>query len=120
MTDIDRATDTLERLRRLGFEIALDDFGTGYSSLTYLRRLPIQILKIDRSFIPLTMSEGAPSQILTSIVRLAHEMKLRVVAEGVETAEQAGMLQKLGCDLAQGFYYGRPQQTENLEIQYRE
>jgi polar amino acid transport system substrate-binding protein len=120
MTDIGRATDTLERLRRLGFLIALDDFGTGYSSLTYLRRLPIQILKIDRSFLPLTRSEGAPSQILTSIVRLAHEMKLQVVAEGVETEEQAQMLKQLGCDLAQGFYYGRPQQTETLEVKYRE
>jgi polar amino acid transport system substrate-binding protein len=120
MTDIGRAIDTLERLRRLGFTIALDDFGTGYSSLTYLRRLPIHILKIDRSFIPLGLKEGGPSQILTSIVHLAHEMNLQVVAEGVETEEQSLILTNLGCDLAQGYYYGRPQETEHLEIAYRE
>lgn len=120
MTDIDRAIDTLDRLRRMGFRIALDDFGTGYSSLTYLRRLPIHILKIDRSFIPLGLKDGGPSQILTSIVHLAHEMNLQVVAEGVETEDQSSILKRLGCDLAQGYYYGRPQETEHLEVAYRE
>jgi EAL domain-containing protein (putative c-di-GMP-specific phosphodiesterase class I) len=66
------------------------------------------------------LKDGGPSQILTSIVHLAHEMNLQVVAEGVETEEQSALLKRLGCDLAQGYYYGRPQETEKLEVAYRE
>lgn len=120
MTDIDRAIESLGRLADLGFMIALDDFGTGYSSLTYLRRLPIHILKIDRSFIPLSMEEPETNRILTSIVRLAHEMNLKVVAEGIETETQAALLKTLGCDWAQGYYFGRPQPTEHLERTFKE
>ena len=95
-------------LKQLGVGIALDDFGTGYSSLSQLRRLPFDILKIDRTFIaPLGQAE-ADDKLLASIIHLAHGLDVRTVAEGVETEEQARILTSLGCDIVQGYLYARP------------
>ena len=108
MHDIDRHLPSLQRLRSLGIKIAVDDFGTGYSSLSYLKHLPIDALKIDRSFVRDMASDSNDAAIVTAIVRMARTLKLRTVAEGVETAEQLEQLKALGCDAAQGFYFGRP------------
>ena len=105
------AGQTLEALNRLhekGFRIALDDFGTGYSSLHYLRTLPIDMVKLDRSFVKLVEFVEKDRVLVSSIIDLAHRMGLTVVAEGVETAAQDELLRDLGCDLMQGYYYGRP------------
>jgi diguanylate cyclase (GGDEF)-like protein/PAS domain S-box-containing protein len=101
---------TIERLRalkELGLEIAIDDFGTGYSSLGYLRRLPVDKVKIDRSFIA-DMDRAAGAALVSGIVNLARSLGLKCVAEGIETGEQAAALRELGCELGQGFFYGRP------------
>jgi EAL domain-containing protein (putative c-di-GMP-specific phosphodiesterase class I) len=98
----------LADLRRDGVRVAVDDFGTGYSSLAYLRDLPIDILKIDRSFMPAGDDTGEQVALVRTIVGLAHDLRLATVAEGVETLEQAAVLQTLGCDKGQGWHYGRP------------
>jgi diguanylate cyclase (GGDEF)-like protein/PAS domain S-box-containing protein len=106
-------TNTLRALRDLGIHISLDDFGTGYSALSYLQRFPIDTLKIDRSFIaPLDRANRAP--IVEAIVAMAHALHMSVVAEGVETAEQAAEVRRLGCDFAQGFYFSRPAPAEQM------
>jgi len=100
--------DSLTRLRSLGIELSIDDFGTGYSSLSRLKKLPVNELKIDQSFIK-DMNESADDQIIVrSIIDLAHNLGLTVVAEGVETKEILERLNKLGCDIAQGYYISRP------------
>jgi len=114
MEDPEGAAEVLRQLRDLGASLAIDDFGTGYSSLSYLRRLRVDHLKIDRSFIDGLGTEGEDTQIVTAVVRLAHELKLAVVAEGVETETQLGALRALGCDTAQGYYFARPQPAKDL------
>jgi diguanylate cyclase (GGDEF)-like protein/PAS domain S-box-containing protein len=99
-------TYTLEKLRALHVQLHIDDFGTGYSSLSYLHRFPIDSLKVDRSFVS-RISEDS-SEIVCAIVGLAHTLGMDVVAEGVETAEQAAQLRSLGCEYAQGYYFSRP------------
>ena len=106
-TVIDNAEDSvaiLEQLSRLGVVVSIDDFGTGYSSMSYLRRFPIDKLKIDRSFISELTTNAADASIVRAIISLAHSLRLKVVAEGVETADQLELLRKLGCDQYQGFY----------------
>ncbi|WP_432506912.1 putative bifunctional diguanylate cyclase/phosphodiesterase [Kineococcus arenarius] len=98
----------LEKLRALGVRIAIDDFGTGYSSLSYLRRLPVDIVKIDRSFVGDLTGGGSATTLVASIVELARSLGLDVIAEGVETEQQAGTLRALNCALAQGYLYARP------------
>ncbi|MFC3104375.1 putative bifunctional diguanylate cyclase/phosphodiesterase [Salinisphaera aquimarina] len=111
--EILRAIEALKRLSAMGVNVALDDFGTGYSSLSYLRQLPIQQLKIDRSFIiDLAAKEGDHVAIVRSIIGLAHALRLHVVAEGVETEEQMAFLDKLGCDEVQGFLMSKPVEPE--------
>jgi len=102
------ATSRLERLQKMGFQVAMDDFGTGYSSLSYLQRLPIDILKIDRSFVQTMLENPSNLEIIKTIIGLGKLLDLRIVAEGVETPEQLAALQTLGCDLAQGYLLGRP------------
>jgi diguanylate cyclase (GGDEF)-like protein len=106
--DVDRVVDRLRALRTLGVRIAIDDFGTGFSSLSYLRRLPADIIKIDRSFVQDLGSGGASTTLVASIIELARSLHLDVVAEGVETAEQQSELERLSCSHAQGFLFGRP------------
>lgn len=99
---------TLEALRQLGVRMSLDDFGTGYSSLSYLRQLPIQTVKIDKSFVDDLTEDPVTRHIVKSIISLSHGLNLRVVAEGVETAEQLAMLQADRCEIIQGYYVDRP------------
>ena len=108
MRNTHAAAQTLVALHQLGVGLSIDDFGTGYSSLSYLRRLPVDRIKIDRSFVAdVTTSEDA-AVLAATIVRLAHGLRLQVVAEGVETPEQAEFIAATGCDYAQGYHYSRP------------
>ncbi|MBV8984907.1 MAG: EAL domain-containing protein, partial [Acidimicrobiia bacterium] len=116
LTDEQTARRTLERLRGEGIRVAVDDFGTGYSSLSYLQRLPIDEVKIDRSFIAMLRENETTAVIVASIVDLAHAVGLSVVAEGVEQAPQLVDLGRMGCDIAQGFYLGRPVPASDLTI----
>jgi Amt family ammonium transporter len=102
------AVDKLRRLKALGVVLAVDDFGTGYSSLSYLRQFPVDILKIDRSFISGTETPRENAEIVRSIIDMAHSLGLHVTAEGVETQEQLERLQSISCDRAQGFMFSRP------------
>jgi len=106
--DIERASAVLADLKELGIRLALDDFGTGYSSLAYLRRLPIDVVKIDRSFIDDIGLAPSGATIVAAVTDLAHALGYAVTAEGVETARQNEEVVALGCDFAQGFLYGRP------------
>lgn len=106
--DTEQALQTLHALRELGVEVAVDDFGTGYSSLAYLTRFPLNRLKIDRSFVMRMNTDPQSAALVGAIIAMAHALKLRVTAEGVETAEQAAQLEALGCDEAQGFWFSRP------------
>lgn len=108
MQDLDRATDVLNRLSESGVSIAIDDFGTGYSSLSYLKRLPIHTLKIDQSFIIDVAFDQQDVAIVRSIIDLGHNLGYKVVAEGVESGMAWDMLNKLGCDTAQGFHISKP------------
>jgi EAL domain-containing protein (putative c-di-GMP-specific phosphodiesterase class I) len=99
---------TLTRLKELGVRLALDDFGTGYSSLTYVRRFPIDELKIDRSFIDGIVASSEDEAIVTAVLSMGRALGVHVVAEGVETEEQATRLRSLGCVLAQGYLFSRP------------
>jgi EAL domain-containing protein (putative c-di-GMP-specific phosphodiesterase class I) len=99
---------TLNRLKELGVRLALDDFGAGYSSLTYVRRFPIDTLKIDRSFIEGIAGSNEDEAIVTAVLAMGRALGVHVVAEGVETEEQAECLRSLGCTLAQGYLFSRP------------
>ena len=117
MVDPERATAQLRRLSAMGIRLAIDDFGTGHSSLAYLRNLPVSDLKIDRAFIrDLATSEG-DAAIVRSTIELAHQLGLRVVAEGVEDAASLTILQELNCDRAQGLHLCRPAPAEQLLAQ---
>jgi diguanylate cyclase (GGDEF)-like protein len=111
----DRVRGVLERLRELGVEIAIDDFGTGYSSLSYLSELPVDVLKIDRSFVAGLADSEASNAIVAAAIELAHRLQLVVVAEGVEEMEQFDLLDGLGCDLIQGYLVCRPVPAADLE-----
>ena len=106
---------SLQRLRAKGVKIAIDDFGTGYSSLAYLRRFPIDTLKIDIAFIREVTTNPQDAAITRTIIELAHNLKLRVVAEGVETQDQMAFLKEAGCDQIQGYLFSRPLPVESLE-----
>lgn len=108
MRDTDAHVAVMHRLRKIGFRFLIDDFGTGYSSLAYLRRFPLDYLKIDRSFTAELLESADARSIVSATITLAHNLRLRVVAEGVETTEQARLLTELGADLQQGHYHGRP------------
>jgi diguanylate cyclase (GGDEF)-like protein len=108
MDDVEMSAETLGRLHALGVHLAVDDFGTGYSSLSYLRRFPVDILKVDQSFVDGLGEDSSDSAIVTAIITLAHTLGLSAVAEGVESALQLTELRRLGCDRAQGFHMARP------------
>ncbi len=108
MEDIDANIHVLRRLRDMGIGIAIDDFGTGYSSLAYLARLPIQTLKIDRTFIAGMLEDDENMAVVQTIISLAHSLNLRTVAEGVETQEQVDVLELLRCNEMQGYLIGPP------------
>jgi len=118
MEDVKHNSASLQAIRDMGVCIAIDDFGTGFSSLSYLSRLPVDTLKIDRSFIN-DMTDGQQGLVLvSSIINLAHSLKLKVVAEGVETSEQSGLLKSLGCDEMQGYLFSKPVPRDMFESRY--
>jgi diguanylate cyclase (GGDEF)-like protein len=109
MEDTQKIVATLGELKKIsGLKLAVDDFGTGHSSLSYLRRFPLDILKIDRSFVRDIAADSADAAIVAAIIGLTHSLGLRVIAEGVETEEQLAYLREKGCDLVQGYYFSRP------------
>jgi len=110
----------LKDLRGLGIRIGVDDFGTGYSSLIYVRRFPVQVLKLDRLFVAGLGESAEDETIAGSVIHLAHELGLEAVAEGVETLDQLRALDSLGCDLAQGFYWSKPRPADEIELVLRE
>jgi EAL domain-containing protein (putative c-di-GMP-specific phosphodiesterase class I) len=115
---VDNAEDVIARMNQLkacGVRFSLDDFGTGYSSLAYLKRLPLDQLKIDRAFVRDILSDDSSAAIAQAIISLGRVMGLSVVAEGVETEEQRELLGRLGCHNFQGFLFGRPLPTEGFE-----
>jgi EAL domain-containing protein (putative c-di-GMP-specific phosphodiesterase class I) len=114
MDDANAAIAVLEELRSLGIRIAIDDFGTGYSSLGYLRRLPVDTLKIDRSFVNGLGADPQTTAIVRSVVALAKSLHLSVTGEGIETEAQQAHLTKLGCDRGQGYLFSRPSTAGDL------
>ncbi len=115
MNDITPAVELLHRMKSLGVNLSIDDFGTGYSSLSYLSRFPIDVLKIDRSFVADITHDANDAAIVTSIIALAHNLKLAVIAEGVETAEQLDYLRSHGCDEMQGYFFSKPLPAQDFE-----
>jgi EAL domain-containing protein (putative c-di-GMP-specific phosphodiesterase class I) len=108
MQDPEEAVRVLHQIRELGIELHMDDFGTGYSSLSCLHRFPISGLKIDRSFVTNVAERRDYAQVISAIISLTHTLDLNLVAEGVETRDDSKMLQTMGCDLAQGYYFAKP------------
>lgn len=115
MDDIDQAVATLQELRAHGLRLALDDFGTGYSSLSYLKRFPLDMLKIDKSFVNGLGHDVEDTAIVGAVIALAHILGMQVTAEGVETVAQARQLRQLSCELGQGYLFGRPLTPEAME-----
>jgi diguanylate cyclase (GGDEF)-like protein len=117
--DIEASTRKLQTLRRAGVEVSVDDFGTGYCSLSYLARLPVDMLKIDRSFVVRMRDAGYPRNIVAMIVSLAHTLGLKVIAEGVEDGEQLHLLKELGCDQIQGYFVSAAVPAQQIEALLR-
>jgi len=120
MQDIQANIQKLRAIRRMGIEVAIDDFGTGYSSLSYLAKLPVNALKIDRAFIIYMTSNSDDLSIVSTIISLAHSLNLRVIAEGVETEEQANLLRLFKCDEIQGYLFNPAVPAEQIEAFLRE
>jgi EAL domain-containing protein (putative c-di-GMP-specific phosphodiesterase class I) len=114
MHDAPQLVAMLDELKELGVKIAVDDFGTGYSSLSYLKRFPVDRLKVDRSFVEHMTTEADDATIVRAIISLGHNLGLKVVAEGVETAQQARALRAYQCDEAQGFLFARAVSARDL------
>ncbi|MGE7112633.1 sensor domain-containing protein [Lysinibacillus sp. NPDC047702] len=108
MNSANETVSKLVRLKKMGFKISIDDFGTGYSSLSYLVRFPLDCLKIDRSFIQHIASLDEKQAVVDAIIQMSHRLKMKVVAEGVEQAQQVDILRKMNCDIIQGYYYSKP------------
>ncbi len=117
MENVDRASGILRTLSGLGIQVVLDDFGKGYSSLSYLQRLDIHVIKIDKEFVAGMLENADSLTLVKTIIAMAHNMGKEVLAEGVEQREQWQKLLKLGCDYGQGFLWGRPQPPEELNVQ---
>jgi diguanylate cyclase (GGDEF)-like protein len=117
MENAERSAQILNRLKELGVQLSIDDFGTGFSSLSQLHRLPFDTLKIDRSFVNDVGENGENSEILQTIISLAKNLKMKVIAEGIETENQLALLRNLGCDYAQGYLLAKPMPREEMEKQ---
>jgi EAL domain-containing protein (putative c-di-GMP-specific phosphodiesterase class I) len=115
MRDPARTAELLRQLRGHGVALAIDDFGTGYSSLAYLKQLPLNCLKLDRSFVMDIERDPNDAAICTATIQLAHSLGLAVVAEGVETAAQLAFLRGLGCDTVQGYYISKPLSVQDCQ-----
>ncbi|MBV1820706.1 EAL domain-containing protein [Bacteroidales bacterium MSK.15.36] len=115
MNQMEENLKILNEIKKLGIKIALDDFGTGYSSLSYLRLLPINKLKIDKSFIDNICIQKKDKAIVEGIIKLAHEMDIDIIAEGVESKEQSDILKDMGCDNIQGYYFSKPISEDEFE-----
>jgi EAL domain-containing protein (putative c-di-GMP-specific phosphodiesterase class I) len=115
MKNLEDTTASMRRFREAGIALSIDDFGTGYSSLGYLRQLPVDALKIDRSFVKDLPQSDDDAAICAAIIAMARELKLKVIAEGVETAEQLEFLRRHHCDQAQGYHIGRPVPVSELQ-----
>lgn len=116
MQNAERTIVILNKLKDLGVQLSIDDFGTGYSSLSYLHRLPFDTLKIDRSFVSVVKPDGENSEILQTIITLAKNLKMRSIAEGIETESQLQILRDLNCDLAQGYLFCKPLPREEIDV----
>jgi EAL domain-containing protein (putative c-di-GMP-specific phosphodiesterase class I) len=115
MQDTTHTLGTLRALRELGVRLAIDDFGTGYSSLSYLKRFPVDVVKIDKSFVDGLAGSRVDREIVAAVIRLAEAVGMQTIAEGVETAEQLDALRLLGCSMVQGYLMSRPQPLALLE-----
>jgi EAL domain-containing protein (putative c-di-GMP-specific phosphodiesterase class I) len=116
MTDPEGALKALGRITSSGARLALDDFGTGYASLAYLKRLPVDVIKIDQSFVAEVVTDSSAAAVLSAIVHLAHVLGFEVIAEGAETPQQIDALRTLDCDYIQGFYYAQPAPPSTTDI----
>ena len=116
-TDDQRPGEPLRNLRSLGLHLAVDDFGTGYSSLTYLKRFPVEAIKIDRGFVAGLGLDTEDTTIVEAVVNLGHSFGIAVVAEGLETPLQLARLRELGCDRGQGYLFGRPRPASIVEAE---
>jgi EAL domain-containing protein (putative c-di-GMP-specific phosphodiesterase class I) len=119
MEQAERSIATLDALKALGVRLAIDDFGTGYSSLAYLKRFPLNKLKIDQSFVRGLADDADEREIATTIVAMAHNLRLTVLAEGVETQRQLDILNELGCDAYQGYLFSPPLPAEAVAEKLR-
>ncbi len=115
MENAEHSIKILNKLKEIGVQLSIDDFGTGYSSLSHLHRLPFDTLKIDRSFVSRVGDNGEDSEVLQTVISLAKNLKMRVIAEGIETVPQLGVLQNLGCDYGQGYLLAKPKSVEETE-----
>jgi EAL domain-containing protein (putative c-di-GMP-specific phosphodiesterase class I) len=115
MENVEDTAEQLREIKKLGVRLSVDDFGTGFSSLSHLKMLPVDEMKIDRSFVSDVATNKHSQKIVNSIVRLAHELQLVVVAEGVEEESALAYLRSIGCDLAQGYYFDRPRPADQVE-----
>ena len=118
MEDVKHSIATLQAIRAMGVSIAIAAFGTGFSSLSYLAKLPVDTLKIDRSFVTDLTAAPEGLALVSTIIGLAHSLKLKVVAQRVETEEQSHVLRLLNCDEMQGFLFSKPLPSEIFEIRY--
>ena len=114
MNSASETISKLVKLKQLGFKLSIDDFGTGYSSLSYSVRFPLDVLKIDRSFIQHICSLDDKQAVVDAIIQMSHRLKMKVVAEGVESAQQVELLKQMGCDFIQGYYYSKPLPMDEL------
>lgn len=114
LQDVNKSLNMVRLLKDVGVKLAIDDFGTGYSSLSYLKRLNADKLKIDRSFVKDLPDDQDSIAINRAIIQMSHELGIRVVAEGVENEVQANLLKDMGCDIIQGYFYGRPMKAKEF------